>query len=291
MRILAFGEILWDIINGVEHLGGAPFNFAAHAAQCGHEAYIITRVGNDTLGKRAIDLSKKQGVSVTFIQTDTEHPTGTVDVTLSQGQPDYFIQENVAYDFISTEGKFHNEKSFDVFYFGSLAQRNDVSSKTLEQILSGNKFRYVFYDVNIRKGGYTEQIIKRSLKACNIFKLNADEVSVISEILVGSSLVMEEFCQCLKTLFPQLGTIIITASEKGCYIYQNELVHIAGNPVRVQDAVGAGDAFSASFMHVFAKTGDALLSAKTANQVGAFVATQTGAIPEYTPEIRQLLKV
>ena len=292
MRVLAYGEILWDVIEGVEHLGGAPFNFAAHSAQCGNEAFIISRLGSDYLGMRAFNQCKARKVDQTFIQWDETYPTGRVDVTLEKGQPDYVIQRNVAYDFIDL-GKLVakiQDQSFDVFYFGSLAQRKPVSANTLENILAQFKFRHIFYDVNLRKMGYTEAIVRNSLKACTILKLNSDEVPVIANMLVGDDLEQERFCQCVGGLFPNIRIIIITAAENGCYVFEsNRLHHIPGVPVRVTDAVGAGDAFSAAFMHTYAISEHAIYSARVANHIGAFVATRSGAIPEYSKEIKEML--
>jgi fructokinase len=291
MKVLAFGEILWDIIDQEEYLGGAPFNFAAHAAQFGNKSFIISRVGSDFLGVRAHNLSKSFGVDVSLIQWDETLPTGIVDVSLINGQPEYAIRSNVAYDYISPNPvlKGLNKEQFDVFYFGSLSQRSTISAETLYEILSENKFNHVFYDVNLRKSGYTEEIIKRSLSAATIFKLNIEEVNVISELLTGSKLDLDDFCKWIKLYYTNISTIIITASERGCFVYEDQLQYVHGKPVIVKDAVGAGDAFSASFMHMYIKNGDAISSARIANQVGAFVATQTGAVPKYTPEILNLL--
>jgi fructokinase len=293
MKVLAFGEILWDIIEGSEHLGGAPFNFAAHMAQCGNDVKIISRVGNDSLGTRALDLSTVHGVDDSWIQTDQVFPTGIVDVTLSDGQPDYVIRENAAFDYILSDNIEADlvENVFDVFYFGSLVQRNAVSARTLAKILSTGKFKHIFYDVNLRKLCYSVQIVKDSLSACTILKLNRDEISMICEIFNAGRLSEEEFCRYIKALYPAIKIIIITAAEDGCFIYESEFRHVAGVPVKVRDAVGAGDAFSAAFMHIYAASGDAVTAAKIANNVGAFVATETGGIPKYSDEVKTLLKL
>ena len=292
MNVLAFGEILWDIIEGREHLGGAAFNFAAHMAQCGNHAYIISRLGNDHLGIRAFNKSLEYGVDVSFIQRDDFFPTGVVDVTLNDGQPDYVIRPNVAFDYISADPVLSNLKRnyFDIFYFGSLAQRNDVSEQALYKILSGNDFKHIFYDVNLRKSGYSEKILRNSLAACTIFKLNKDEVRTVSYLLTGCQLSDDAFCSRIKSLYPAIRIIIITASESGCFIYESDLQYLPGTPVTVCDAVGSGDAFSASFMHMYATSGDAVMAARIANQVGAFVTTQAGAIPKYSHEIASILK-
>jgi fructokinase len=293
MRVLAYGEILWDVIEGVEHLGGAPFNFAAHSVQCGSEAYIISRLGGDFLGMRAFNHCKLAGVSQDFIQWDDQHPTGTVNVTLNNGQPDYTIQKDVAYDYIDAGDLISSlrQQPFDVFYFGTLAQRSEMSAGTLRAILEQCSFKHIFYDVNLRKASYTESIIRESLKRCTLFKLNADEVPVISQILVGQVLTHQEFCLCVTELFSNVETIIITASEKGCYIFdRGNFTYVSGVPVNVIDAVGAGDAFSAAFMHSFYYTCNAVSAAAIANHIGAYVATKSGAVPEYSSTIRELLK-
>ncbi|MCD9017155.1 PfkB family carbohydrate kinase [Parachryseolinea silvisoli] len=292
MNVLAFGEILWDIIEGQEHLGGAPFNFAAHAAQCGNSSFIISRLGNDFLGTRAYNECRAYGVDNSLIQWHEELPTGIVDVTLEHGQPDYHIRKNVAYDFIEYDAvcSAFEKFTFDVFYYGTLVQRNGVSASTLKKILTEHQFRHIFYDVNLRKETFTEAIIRESLRHCTILKLNVDEVPVLSKMLVGEDLIDEQFCAVVTELFPNIKIVIITAAEMGCYLYEDKkLTHVPGVPVSVTDAVGAGDAFSAAFMHVFSLTHDAKNAAALANQIGAFVAGKRGAVPEYSAHLKNIL--
>ena len=293
MNVLAFGEILWDIIEGNHHLGGAPFNFAAHTAQCGNTAFIVSRLGKDKLGEEAFEMCGKVKVNHSLIQWDEQHPTGIVDVTLKDGQPDYVIQENVAYDYIEYNKSLQllREDYFDVFYYGSLAQRGPVSASTLLKLLTNHYFREVFYDVNLRKKGYSDAIIKKSLVYCSILKLNIDEVPVLAQILFGKPAAGEEdFCKRLHDLYHNINTVVITAADKGCMIYsKGRLTHVPGVPVKVADAVGAGDAFSAAFMHTYIQHGDAIRAAQVANQMGAYVASQHGPIPAYTEELKKVI--
>jgi fructokinase len=288
MKVIAFGEILWDIIEGEECLGGAPFNFAAHCAQCGNEASLISRVGNDLLGIRAYDQCTEHKVKPDFIQFDRQHPTGMVTVTLSQGQPDYLIHENAAYDFIEDADVLQelDHRSADVVYFGSLAQRNDKSRQTLYELLARLKCKHIFYDVNLRKGGYNEAILRESLKFSTIFKLNLDELPLVSKIVIGIEQQPEAFCRSITDMFPDVAIVIITASDKGCFVFDKHFNYVPGVPVEVQDAVGAGDAFSAAFMHSYFHNEDAVTAAKIANKVGAYVATKSGAIPTYSDLIK-----
>ncbi len=291
MKILSFGEILFDIIEEEPHLGGAPLNFAAHVAQCGGEAYILSRVGTDALGNRAIREIKALGVKDDFVQNDLQYPTGTVDVVLTTGQPDYFIHENVAYDYIDFDvlrGEIKSH-SFDVLYFGTLAQRNRISGQTLKKLVAENKFQHVFYDINLRKNSYSKQIVNDSLQLCTILKLNEEEVATVSEMFYPKHLEREELIKQLTMDF-RIDTIIVTAGDKGCQIFQNDTsVFIKAYPVEVSDAIGAGDAFSAAFIVEYLKNGDVKKSAEVASRLGSFVAGSRGAIPSYPPEIKKML--
>lgn len=292
MKVLAFGEILWDIIEKEEHLGGAAFNFIAHASQCGDDACIITRVGNDFRGMKALNRCRNFGVSEKYIQQDDLAPTGTVEVTLNNGQPDYHIVENVAWDNIAFTDELSNlqEENFDVFYFGTLAQRSKTSAATLDRVLKSVTFRQVFCDINLRKKGYDAASVDRSLAQCTIVKLNHEEVAVVSSLLGGRDTDLETFCAWIGKQYPRIGLVIVTAAEKGCYVYhQQRLTEVSGVPVDVVDAIGAGDSFSAAFLHVFIRTGNPELAGRVANNVGAFVATQRGAIPTYPRELRRMI--
>lgn len=294
MNVLAFGEILWDIIEGQPHLGGAPLNFISHMAQYGARSFIISRVGQDKLGKAALQETEHYGVDTSLVQLDERYETGTVDVTLINGQPDYIIKENVAYDYIEYNGiesKLY-AMEFDLLYFGSLAQRKPVSADTLKTLTATHRFKHIFYDVNLRKNGYTKMIIMNSLRLCDILKLNMEEVSELSELLFDDLIIStRQFCDLISEIY-LIPIIVITAAEKGCYVFERRnLVHLPGQKIELQDAVGAGDAFSASFMYEYLKHGNVIAAATRANKIGAFVASQKGPIPVYTSEILKILDV
>ena len=290
-RFLSFGEILWDIIDGKPYIGGAPFNVAAHLANCGANSYMLSRLGDDALGKQALIEIQKLGVKTSLIQWDEMHPTGTVDVFIDRGQPDYTIHENVAYDYITIDALPPKEElsNFDCLYFGTLAQRNAISRTALHWILRELKFKTVFYDVNLRKGIVSKELIAASLKNSNIFKLNNDEVATISNLLFEKSVSLEEFARRITGEF-NIDVIIITAAEKGCYVYDDRLLtFVPGQKVELMDGVGAGDAFSAAFLFYFTQFRNVIKSAEIANKLGAFVASRRGAIPPYSDEIKTQL--
>lgn len=288
-KILAFGEILWDMIEGDAHLGGAPLNFAAHVRKCGLPSAIVSCVGNDALGEKALVEVQKLGVNKDLILRRNKK-TGMVKVELKNGQPDYEIMKPSAYDYIDSGRLDHDAMdSYDCFYFGTLAQRADSSRIALSDIFSRHSFQHIFYDVNLRKDSFTKEIVHHSLEHATIFKINDEEVPVVSEMIFGESLLFQEFCERLTTAFKNIDIIIITAGGDGCLVFENQQLNKVGSqPVVVADTVGAGDSFSAAFVVSYLKTGDALKAAEVANRVGGYVASQSGAIPNYSQEIEVL---
>ncbi len=290
LSVLSFGEILWDIIQDQKYIGGAPLNFAAHVVKCGGTSAVISAVGNDDLGRKAIQTLVSLGIDQSYVQVCRDKPTGTVDVFLSHGQPDYTIHENVAFDFISsTDVSKISAGKYNTFYFGSLAQRSEISRNTLQWILTHYTFDHIFYDINLRKNYYSTAIIQYSLQHCTIFKINDDEVQTISKLFYLRVLPMEKFARRIAIDF-QITIVIVTAGANGCYVLaQEKFEHIPAFATTVVDAVGAGDAFSAAFMYQYYKSNNVNEAALLGNRVGAYVASRNGAIPEYSNEIKTYL--
>src|SRR5262245_33167441 len=137
--IVGIGELLWDVYpDGRKVAGGAPFNFAFHCHQLGHPAVIVSRVGDDELGRELREEVRRLGLSDEYIQTDREHPTGTVLVTLDENKvPTYTITANVAWDYVGEEGSIDEGLAHDTVAvcFGTLALRHPVSRSTILQFV------------------------------------------------------------------------------------------------------------------------------------------------------------
>lgn len=294
MKAISFGEVLWDIIEGKEYLGGAPFNLAAHLAKLGCSSSMISRIGKDRRGKNVLQKMALLGVDSSLIQIDSIHPTGTVNVVLSkEGQPIFRINEEVAYDFIELQNgmlKTIRSESFDAFCFGTLVQRSEITRNTLYELLRNASAKHFLYDVNLRQNFYSKEIISETLTFSTIVKLNEEEVRVLSPLLFGKELSNRDFASEITRSFCA-KIICITKGENGCAIYYNgEVKEIPGINVRVVDTVGSGDAFSAGFLFKYCNGLDPFKSAEFANILGAFVASKSGAIPEYDSEIRKLIE-
>ena len=293
IKLLSFGEVLWDIIDDQAYIGGAPFNLAAHASRCGLDAYLLTRVGADDLGRRALAEIDRMNVHRQYVQTDQRHPTGTVTVRLSaDGQPSYDIHQNVAWDFIDMRKDALAglvAANFKVVCFGSLAQREAASRASLMNVLEGLKGVPVFFDVNLRQNCYSRELLMASMARATILKLNDSEVKILADLLFGRNMTATEFAQAMQDKFP-VRVILITMGEQGCAIIEGGAVEICPvRPVAVADAVGAGDAFSAAFLAGWLRGKTAIEAAEMGNLLGAFVASRRGAIPDYEDEIRSRL--
>lgn len=174
-RVLFFGEILWDIVQNQELLGGAPLNASVHMARLGCSVALISRVGKDRLGRCALEKLMDRGVETRFVQEDAIQPTGVAQVKLdNRGIPSYQFPK-AAFDFIEWDSvKWHlQDGNFDLLYFGTLLQRNDITWQTLNKILSNYYFKEIFANLNIRFHYYSQKVLEGSVKAATILKMNS----------------------------------------------------------------------------------------------------------------------
>ena len=245
-NIAAFGEILFDIYANSRNLGGAPLNFIYHINKLTGSGRIISRVGKDHLGREAIDFLNSEGLLTENIQIDDEHETGTAVISLNEkGEPTFNIEENKAYDFINIndDARVSISKSTECLYFGSLAQRNDVSRKSLHSFF--NNYLNYFFDVNIRQKYYTKEILLRSLNAANVVKLNFDELKLLEKLFFNEESDLHTASQNIIERF-NIELLAITRGSGGSIMFRDgEVNKHKPEPWKVIDTVGAGDAFAA----------------------------------------------
>ena len=289
MDCLCFGEVLWDVFGEKRTLGGAPLNVAGHFARLGGHAAVISCIGNDELGKLTVEAMDKLSIDRRFVHVDEDGITGRAFVSLKDGIPSYRFDDPSAWDKIVLSEAEKGEISsmrWDVFVFGSLAQRNKVSRSTLEYLLDNIKAEVVFFDVNLRLDFYNAEIIRHGIEKADILKMNDEEVPIVCELLGIES---DNPVSSLMDLY-SLKAVLITRGKAGSDIYYEKGVYHQGSKkVSVVDTVGAGDSLSAGFLFFLTK-GDSVPDALAkASMLADYVVQHAGAIPEYDGNLKKQL--
>ena len=279
--IAGLGEVLWDCLPEGKKLGGAPANFAYHASMFGYQAYAVSALGNDALGDKTVEeLDKKH---LRHIMPRIDFPTGTVQVELDEeGVPTYDIKRDVAWDNIPFTAEMEDlAKRCSCVCFGSLAQRNSVSHDTIHRFLhSTPKDCLKIFDINLRQNFYTKEIIQESLNACDILKINDEELVTIGRLFGYPGLDMENKCYLILGKY-NLRMLVLTCGTNGSYVFARGMKSYQPTPkVEVADTVGAGDSFTGSFAAAILAGMPVEEAHKLAVQVSASVCTQPGAMPQ-----------
>jgi len=283
-RTLLFGLILFDIIEGKKYIGGPAINIALHMAYHGYLPTLVSCVGNDELGSTAKKLLEDNHVSTAYINTDSKHETGWVKVFLdNKGNPSFEIIKPVAYDYISlsnTQITKLSQNPFNIIYFGTVVQRNSKSRDTLRYIFQNVPSKEIFFDINLRTGHYSKEVVDFSLSHTDILKLNEEELLQVVNLFDIATKNEASLIDWIFSKYPS-KIILLTRGANGVTVFTHDKKEdIDGLKVKVKDTVGSGDAFSAGFLMEYLSSGDVILAAQKGNELGAYVATKSGAVPE-----------
>ncbi|HCJ46943.1 MAG TPA: carbohydrate kinase [Prevotella sp.] len=289
--IVGLGEALWDCLPDGSKLGGAPANFAYHASQFGNDAYAISAIGNDALGDQTLKEFDEKHLK--YVMPRIDYPTGTVQVELDEeGIPTYDIKQNVAWDNIPFTPEIENvAKHCGCVCFGSLAQRNKISRDTIHRFLDTTPMSCLkIFDINLRQNFYTKEIIQESLKACDILKINDEELVTIGRLFGYPGLDIENKCYLILGKY-NLKMLVLTCGTNGSYVFAPGVKSYQPTPkVEVDDTVGAGDSFTGSFASAILAGMPIKDAHKLAVEVSAFVCTQPGAMPKLPESLLNRVK-
>ncbi|MCH4183286.1 MAG: carbohydrate kinase [Prevotella sp.] len=278
--VVGIGEALWDVFPEGKKLGGAPANFAFHVSQFGLDALAVSAVGKDPLGDETLaEFDRKK---LHYMMPRVDYPTGMVQVTLDErGVPSYDIKTDVAWDNIPFNGEMKEiARQCCAVCFGSLAQRNDTSRQTIRKFLNAMpKGSLKIFDINLRQNFYSKEIIKDSLKVCNILKINDEELVALGRIFGYSGLDIENKCWLILGKY-DLDMLVLTCGVNGSYVFTRGTMSFLETPqVKVADTVGAGDSFTGSFAAAILHGMSVSEAHKLAVDASAYVCTQDGAMP------------
>ena len=282
--IICFGEVLWDMLPAGKKLGGAPLNVALRAQSLGHNAAMISSIGNDGAGVELAEEILSHGGTLAHIQVNDEFATSEVLVELDEhGTASYEIRMPCAWDHITLqEQDMEAVNNADALIYGSLVARSDVSMRTLFSLLE--KATYKVFDVNLRPPHYTPERIMSLMKAADFVKFNDEE---LYEICTHLGMDEKELEACIRFLSEQTGTdqICVTLGKDGAILFYNETFYYnPGYKVTVADTVGAGDSFLASIISKLLDGVNPQDAIDFACAVGSIVASKRGANPELSNE-------
>ena len=285
-KIVGLGEALWDVLPEGKKLGGAPANFAYHAGQFGLDTLAISAVGEDQLGDETLSALEEKGLK--YIMPRVPFPTGTVQVELdAQGVPAYEIREGVAWDNIPFTPEMEKvARSCKAVCWGSLAQRHEVSRNTIHRFLDATPPTCLkIFDINLRQTFYDEEVIRSSLKRCNILKINDEELVTIGRLFGYPGLDMSNKCWLILGKY-NLDMLVLTCGVNGSYVFKPGAMTFLETPkVDVADTVGAGDSFTASFCAAILKGLSVSDAHQLAVETSAYVCTCNGAMPRIPAEL------
>jgi fructokinase len=290
--VVAIGEVLWDLFPTGPRFGGAPANFVCSVAELAGDRIdvsMVSGVGRDELGTKAIESLRAHGVDASHVVA-VEKATGQVKVALdAKGQPTYEIATDVAWDHIPWSDALQQLASLaDAVCFGTLAQRSNASRETVLQFVRATHDGCLrVLDINLRQRFWSKDVVVESLELANVLKLNDAELPVLADML-GFSGTTDDVLRQLTEEFP-LELVALTRGAEGSLLLSvsGERSDLPGEPITVSDTVGAGDAFTAALV-VGLLNGLPLATINAwGNRVAAFVASQSGATPNFPEALRR----
>ena len=287
--VVGLGEILWDLFEDASVFGGAPANFACHAAGLGMHAVIKSAVGRDDLGRKAIQWLEQRGMPTDYVAVDPEHATGTVQVRLSPaGTATYEFAPDVAWDHLACDSRdLRLAQECRAVCFGTLAQRSPISRSAIYRFLDAvHAESWRILDVNLRQHFFGPAVIRESVDRSNAIKLNDEEWPVVSAALDAPAELSRHSVESLATRH-RLRCVALTHGARGSWIWlDGQWDEQSPEPIQAVDTVGAGDAFTAALIAGLLRGDTLSVLHERASRLAAYVCTQRGATPTLPEEFR-----
>ena len=284
--VIGLGEVLWDLLPSGAFLGGAPANFAFHANQLGANGLVVSAIGRDPCGQEIQSRFRELGLS-TAGQRLVDRPTGTVTGDMQEGQPNYTIHTDVAWDEIPCDADLEAvARRAAAVCFGSLAQRSLISRDNIRKFLAATgKGCLKVCDINLRQHYYDVETLRTSLELCDVLKLNHEEFPILAKLLDLPESIESGLAETVSRF--QLRLAVVTRGANGSSLIGPWRVSDhPGYPVSaIADTVGAGDAFTAAIVWGLLHEEDLDRLHARAARIASFVCTQSGATPQVPADV------
>lgn len=279
-KIVAFGEIVWDILPHGKVLGGTPSNLVFRCNSFGEEGHLLSRVGDDELGNEALDKLNELGISDLDVQIDTEFPTGEVHVTFDEnGESRYQVKEDVAFDHIEfTAEALKLVRNADCLFFGLLPQRYGLSKNTIRELIKESPDSIHFFDLKLFEHFFDVNVVVHFLSTAHIVRIKEKEIEFLANELKIEYSETEDFVKAISDKF-KIDLVLITRGNGGVLAYHKEegIFSEPAYKIEMKDNIGSGMAFSAGFLHYYLNGKSLQESIQFGNAAGALNTTKTGA--------------
>lgn len=284
-KIVAFGEIVWDVLPEGKILGGTPSNLVYRCNGMGENAHLLSRLGDDELGNAALAKLKELNISDKNVQIDSEFKTGTVNISFDENsEPQYKVMLDVAFDHIEfTAEALKLVREADCLVFGLLPQRFGISKNTLRELIKESADAVLFFDLKLFEHFFDAQLVRRLLRASNIVRIKEKEVAFLAERLNIDYTTLNDFAQQFGLKF-KTDLVLITRGSKGILAHHHKhgLFFEPGFQIEMEDNVGSGMAFAAGFLHYYLNKKRIEEALKFGNAAGALNSTKRGGTTPFS---------
>ena len=296
------GTRLEDIGSFAKSVGGCPTNIAVGTARLGLKSALITRVGNEQMGRFIREQLVREGVETRGIVTDPERLTALVLLSVENEHsfPLIFYRDNCADNALSEadidEAFIRSARSVLVTGTHFSKPHTDAAQRKAMRIAKANGAK-VILDIDYRPNlwglaghdaGDSRYIasdtvsahMKTVLADCDLI------VGTEEEVLIASG--EANLLAALKTIRAlSSGTIVLKRGPMGCIVYDGPTpddledgIVGRGFPIEVYNVLGAGDAFMSGFLRGWLRGEPHATSATWANACGAFAVSRLLCAPE-----------
>lgn len=279
-KIVAFGEVVWDILPDEKVLGGTPSNMVFRCNSFGDEGFLLSRVGDDELGHAALKRLGELKISDANVQIDSEFATGTVHITFdSKADPVYNVIPDVAFDHIEFSPEaLKLARNADCLFYGLLPQRFGISKNTIRELIKESPHSLKFLDLKLFQHFFDVRVVENLLQSANLVRIKEKEIPFLADKLMLDGGSMESFCAALAGKF-KVDLVLITRGRNGIFAFHIEkgAFNDAGYDIVMKDNIGSGMAFSAGFLHYYLNGKSIQEAIGFGNAAGALNATKVGA--------------
>lgn len=296
------GTRLEDIASFAKSVGGCPTNIAVGTARLGLKSALVTRVGNEQMGRFIREQLEREGVETAGMVTDPERLTALVLLAVENDKsfPLIFYRDNCA-DAALDEGDIDENfirSARAVLVTGTHFSKphSDRAQRKAMRIARENGGKIVF-DIDYRPNlwglaghdaGDSRYIasdkvsahLKTVLPECDLI------VGTEEEVLIAAG--ADDLHAALRTIRTlSSAVIVLKRGPMGCIVYDGPIpdsledgIVGKGFPIEVYNVLGAGDAFMSGFLRGWLRGESHATSATWANACGAFAVSRLLCAPE-----------